>query len=652
MLLALSFTQSAAVNPNLLALSFVQRGRIFESLLGLSFAHSRIMPNGLLALSFGGRNVAQRFQFKGSQTQGFGDFNLRVYIDGKLAPMCDFAETMTIERAEDESSLCEFILRPARERKNPRPIDLFQWYCKEIVVDVVSATQIVRLFRGFVDKVDCTLLAGRIALRCADRREQALNALPPAYVQSIGYTSKSAHGNEFDSLKDELNARLPTIPYSLELDLDGTPHLTAWQPKSVADYVLSPCVIYQREPSLELAEVGGVVTVAEIELNLSFPRLIQRKINLSFQSGLNVCQYARYGKLASVEDFAQAIGQTGWGLGSFDVERVEPSGWYRCAQGMVGFMRDSRTFGDVKTDENGTESNHARDVGSVSRVVNLDVKNGNFVLMRRWQQAIKQVFCLNLSSPTAAQFGKNVQRFSFSVSESLPENVSWETPNPHEKKLKYEYDHGRIWHHHIETGDLPREYAWQHSASGDVWTDCVDWAEFERTAQVAYHTAYTKILQTHRNSLNLEVKFMPFASLRHTHEIRHSHFSGRAKVRQIKHHFDFEKGLGRTELRYGFFYGNAEKLTPYAALPKEIVPTGVFENDMILGKVELLPDETLDDARHIGLIYRRSSGWLLHLEKLNVRTPEIEEDSTATRELTYHYDKSIDVYRGDVEMRL
>lgn len=665
-LLAFSFSQTRQNPAQILAFSFENQQLQSGLMLALSFEQVWQMRSELLHFSFGQQESlteqGRTFRFSGSQTQEFGDFDVQVLIDGWPAPMCDFAQTMKISRAENESGICEFVLLPSRQRKNQQEIDLYQWYQREIVVDVVSNHQLVRLFRGWIDAVDYEMLGGRLALRASDRREQQINNLPKSFVEKIGYTSKSAHSDEFDSIKAELDARLSTIPYAFDFDVDGTPILTAWKPKTTPDYVLSPCVIYQRAPSLVLAQVGGVVNAVDVEVSLSYPRWLQRSVLMGYSHGLGVCDYVRYGKLASLQNVADAISQTGWKLGGFSAERLEKSGWYNCGGRQIGWIRDPRV---INNDQGGDESNHAIDVDEVRTTPNFDVKSGQFELLRRWSQNITQKFKLRvLNAPSIARYGENKQNANYSVQAAAPENLKWETPDLHRPKLNFDYDETRMQHLPFLGNQpivgLPENVRHHRSPFGDVF---VDWADgnhdFNQTVEVAYHTAYTQILASHRNSLNCEVKFMPFVRLSHTHRIEHSHFSGNAKVSGFVHEFDFEKGLGKTELQHRFFqnqFDDGSGYTPFSPISRETPPAVRFDNAFTLGRIELPKGTKLDDTRHFGMIYEYgtvSQGVVLWSPKqFVVKTPEVEQASTDPRQIVYEHDFNVNVFDDKITVRI
>lgn len=633
---------------SLLHLGFEQVAKFSGSLLDLAFSQTEQVSGSLLNLAFEISPLPKhRFHFRGSQAQGLGDFDVRLFLAGWSVSVCQIAESMSIQRAENESSLCEFVLLPRRERKNPQPIDLFQWYQKEVQVHVVSARGSWLIFKGVVDSVDFTLLKGRIRIRCSDRREDGLMGLPDDFVKKIGFTSKSAHGDMFESVKDEVETRLQTVPASLERNLSGAMTLTPWQVGRVS-HTISPCAIYQREPELSLVEVGGVLGAVDITLNLNYARLIERHITLNIDGGIGICDYARYQGLMKLEDAASAIAQTGWALGAFQAERIEPNGWYNCGGTRFAWLRDVATIESAKTDENGKESSNARDITAVSRRLNTLIKSGSFNASKRWQQQIRETYQIELLSGAPSS---RRQAISFDVSLNLPENLSWQAKSVHENGLQFEYSKTGFAHHQVIGVNFPKQFVWQRSEFGDFYADLADEShEFEKTEKVAYETAKTMILASHRNRIKFEMKFLPTASVQQTHRVRHSHFQGVVKVAALRHHFDFSKGLASSELTYAFLQSLGNGGANYKKIEREPLATFPFTRGFRFGRTEIGEKATIDDERHTGLIYRQVGKRLFYLEKLTVRSPEVEANSTDNREVVRSFTYGVRVPSDWVEV--
>lgn len=172
------------------------------------------LPRGTFGKRFHGR-------FAGKHAIGIGDFNVVVRIGNQDVPMCELAETMTITHGENENYRCEFVLRKNRPNGTPKRIDPYQWHTKAVTVHLRHEHGEQILYRGVVDGIQLNALKGTLSVKCSDRRERMINALPWATIRGIGYTSKAIHGEFADKL-DELTKRLETVPASFEFDLNQT----------------------------------------------------------------------------------------------------------------------------------------------------------------------------------------------------------------------------------------------------------------------------------------------------------------------------------------------------------------------------------------------------------------------------------------------
>lgn len=668
-LLQLAFAQRQPVAGSLLDLGFAQQSTLVGSLIGLAFSQNRPLTGSLLQYGFTQHHATRKFKFKGSQTQGFGDFDIAVYIGGAAVPMCQFAQSMTISHGENESYLCSFVIRPKRERKIPRELDVYRWYAQPIVVQAVSASKTVQLYQGIVDSVDYDM-QGALTIQCSDRREQQINALPHSTIAAIGYTSKAAHGDKFDTQKDELDKRLSTIPASFEFDAYGTPYLTPWQPKAVADVVLSPCVIYKREPKLSLASVGGVTNAVEVEVSLQHTRLWQRSHIISMNLGIGVCEYAKFGQLPDLDEINSAVNETGWTMWGFNLERVARTGWYNCNGRQMAWYRDGNAR---QYDENGK-------LVSKSKLFNSDVVAGEIEMIKRWTQNIAQTIKLRVENRASiARYQEVKQGISFNVNVEPPKGLDWDTAdNPHADKVQYETtsQNGLYYPFFRQLPRIPNA-RFQAASNGDWYADFSDsGGEWARALLVAYHTAYTLILAAHRqNTVELEVKFMPHLDLRHTHEIQHPLFTGKAKVSHFTHTFDFETHLGQTAVQYRFFQ-NAEngQFTPFrqpenpaqtfprhtgrSSVGKVLLPKG-GENE-IAGSM-MGGDLELGMSRYrYGMIYQRVNGAIVQgkeVEKyqavvLRFKAPDIEAESTDTRTFERKLTYNVGVFSDEIRVRI
>ena len=488
-----------------------------------------------------------------------------------------------------------------------------------------------------------------MVLQCSDRRHLLNNAMPRSVLDGIGYTSVSAHGNGFKDRDDELRARLETIPASYEYDARGIGYLTPWLPKDTADFVMGPCFVYAREPSVTLASVGRVVNQVRIKFENRYSRQQQRDLQYQFYSDCNVCNYGRYGLPPKSEMVATAAKGAGWAVGDMRLVGLEPGGWYGCGtvKGFVWVPKVTRTTGakpradingNVVRDHNGNE---VMDVASVSVTDYTDMyaREAEWKASKRWVQNITEALDITLKNDAS------IARY-----ELLEENLSY--------AVVHEYN-DEAWGKDYQTPSVPAGFA--RLANGDYYRDVdnISAGEYDKTLQVALNTAYTKILSSHRdNTLDLQVKMMPDIDLRHTHRIEHPHFKGNAKVYSFAHTFDMSAGIGKTDVTYKFYQsadgGGIRPLT----VPARKRYNGTARSDRLirLGSMVLPDGGAVDNAdKYQGQIMRQLAnriGDYRETVMFKVVTPAVEAGSTDTAVVDNTHTQNVGIPNDNVEIRL
>lgn len=652
-MLDLTFSQIKIGKTNLLDLTFAQAAYFSGGFFDVSFSQKNAISGSVLDVSFSQFAAQTIFPFKGKHAIGIDDFDIRVIIDGKLAPICQFSDTMVIRHGENQAYTCTFTLLHPHERGHPAPINPYVYYSKNIVVEAIHASGSLKLYQGKVDKMGINPLTGRFEILCSDRREQQINALPRTVIERIGYTSIAAHGNSFETQADELAKRLETVPASFEFDANGTPYLTPWREKEAADFHITPCMIYQTEPRVELASVGGVLNEVSYTVRLQLPRILQRKINYYYDSGLNVCLYSRYRDLADIHEIHEAVEQAGWTLGEFNFERVEPSGWYNCGGRLrMGWIRDGV---EEELDENGN-------VISRTRTFDKTVRNGTFSVYKRWQQTAAETYTITLKNSGSIQvFELDKEKLHFDISQERKDAEDWDDSfNPHEKGLQYEESRNYFTSKPFSVFPKWTNATFQAAPNGDIIAHVNLNDDGNATLRVAFWTAYTKMLASHRNNtVDFNLKFLPQIDLRHTHQITHSHFSGKCKVAAFEHKFNFRQKRGVTNVQYRFFQNPAAPhygdLTEQPTLNRLQWRYPIYQKNYALGRVELPKEGEVGDNQ--GMIYRLATVNNYGVSLFNpvvfrVKTPEIEPESTDSIEQTAAQTHEVAIYHTPVEIRV
>lgn len=627
----------AAVNRRNLSGSLVDfssaaRSNLSGSLLSVGADNRHIVDVSLAEFGFVQLPPTSLPPFKGRHAVGIGDYQIRASIGGESVNVCELTDTLRIAHGENENYTCEFVLRKGSLRRAPRPIDPYRWYARPISVWLSHSGGSLLIYRGFVDGVKLEPLKGTLTVKASDRRERMINALPKSTVKSIGYTSKAVHGEFADQL-DELNKRLSTVPASFEFDLRGNGYLNPWQPQNPT-MTLTPCMIYQQDPVVDLAEARSVINETEVRLTFNYSRLLHRVLIYQMNVGINVCQYYAYGHLPTLPALHDAAGQTGWQLGGFDLEREAATGWYSCggAGGRLGWKRrpDSTEF-----------------VG------------GTFEMLKRWTQPVSETYVLTLRNRASiARYELGREEISYTAA-AEPTVKDWGGGRygPHADGLKYRVVTGDRFF--ADAAGMPRIGGAEMAvaANGDrYFNDDGNGRVLPDALQTAYWTAYVKMLSSHRqNTVQVQAKLLPHISIRHSHRIQHSHFNGVAKVARFEHTFDFKTKRGSTAVQYRFFQNGVNgSLTQLSEPPRPQPSFPQRDKYLWLGKAEI--DEKADVNKYWGMIYRRfppkHGSRLFKPLVLRIRTPEIERQSTDTAQLEQAQVQEVGIPNNRIEMRL
>lgn len=627
--LHLAFSQRRHLTGSLLDIAFSQPPIVSGAILDVSFASQERVSGKMLELSFA-QELLQKRRFLGEEAIGVGDYDIAVYVGGTRVNMCKLAESMTIRHGENESYTCDFVMQENKGGQ-PKPINLYEWYGQSITVQLIHDDGVMRIFGGIVNSVQADFLGGKTRVGCTDRRERLLDTVDDATIKNIGITSKSAHG-DFLNKADEITKRLETVPASFEFDVYGHGRLVSWL-AGTSTRTIDDCMIYYRQPTLRLAEVGQVVNEVEIKLTRHYQRLRQRNIYYQMNLGINVCQYAAYGKLPTLRAIAAAAEQTGWTLGGFNFERSFRSGWVNCGGTKLGNVR-------AKSDTT--------------------VVSGVFELAKRWVQPIGETYNLVVRNDASiSRYGKLSESLGYAVTaeNDIGDWIS-DIPNAHRDGPSYQLATGDYFVSPFLSRPTYKKWDLANAPNGDYYINLNDTdGDFEKTYDVALATARTKILASHRqNTLDLEIKFLPEVSLTHSHEINHTFFKGTLKVASFTHTFDFIFGTGQTAIQYKFFQGDssggiASFNKPSFDMPANWVP---YSKELWLGRVELEPEQNVDNLW--GMIYRKAV--VSHRTQLytpvafRVRVPEVETQSTDSADQSKKISMGIGVPHTNIEVYL
>ncbi|WP_239365958.1 hypothetical protein [Snodgrassella communis] len=495
-------------------------------------------------------------------------YAIRIFVAG--VELCNVVRTCEVHFAEDESATASLYLR-----EPCGAIDLYQYYNRQIVIYAQTDKYLYPIFSGIIDmpKID---YSNRLRILSATKdRSKSVEALSIDTIHSIGYWSPSIFGEEqnYETKNAQLTDRLSTIPASFDFDAQGKAHLTSWLPKTVPDWTLNDCDIYEANMALEMSSAVSIVNRVEIELHHQFDRLIHREISfsyryLNFMSDFDyIIRVAAEGPAPKLADVLSAANGGGWTTGEWWVKGTPPPGVYNGIRWKAAdYKYDYQPTGEK--DENGHDIVNVVQIpiGSDS---NLYALAASWKAMRRWKQAIDEKYSIVLQNQESiAIHGEKKEKVIYSI--------------------KHESDNDKTARNWGSEKHYKRPKGTK-QPNGDYTTniDNIIAGEFANGYRVAVQIGYTKMLESHRqNSITMDCKFLPFASLTHTAHIATKRFNANVKIAAYSHSWDFTSKRGKTTLTGKFFINpGSRKQTFSEAEPpakRPQLPCEAYQQNFIL----------------------------------------------------------------------
>lgn len=569
----------------------------------------------LLALRQRVRDVAAVRQYIGEAGYPFfsGAFDLTIIV-GNVDVTPSIVETVSITREENSSALADFTFRaPAGVQ------DLTRWHGKTVTITHESESGTRLMYTGVVDIPIIDLIEKTITLKCTDSREARNEAQPAEFVQSIGYWSKDVFG-EPETLADELEQRLETVPYALDYDSYGSRTYTAWQPKTVADFSLGDHMIYYRRPSVEVLSRGRVTNQITLNLEYQYQRLRQRTRNYSFDSELSACTYFAHGLPPTNVQLQQAIDAAGWEYTAYSSDGLDPSGRYIC-QGGVIYWSTTRNYAETapKLDENGdqvTDANgnpvYTQTGRSTSDIQNVYAQSATWTATKRWAQNVSEKLTVTLTAPQSiSQYGLTSTTESYGHRDEY-DATKWEQME----------------------GYQPAPSDFLTSANGDKYRDQnADVAGWQNMALCAIARAKTRIQKAHRdNRVTFETPLWAGIELRHTVETTGGTVRAKGKVYRITHTFDVSNRESATEVELALSQAAGSAVDSPVVVPTRPAVTDPATNVQTINlRTHTIPQGGEASDNWAGYIFQDLGSGFKRQVAMVVDTPAIDDQSRDTK---------------------
>lgn len=568
-------------------------------------------------------------------------YTIEASLNGVSIGLCNLASEISITSGEDEATVLQMQLKPREERGES--IDLYQFSNKELIVNVVfESGYSVRLFTGIVDACGAQdLISGRrLSLSATDARERKINQQPRSWIERIGHFSELVFKKpeEYETQAEEVVDRLSTIPYSIEW-YEGNPTLTAYKPKARPDFVIGPCVVLTATPpALGLTSSERHVNVAELTLQIQSQIAYQRDMNFYFDSGYTICDYFTHSYPPPVAGIQQAAEGAGWLVSRFIYQGLLPNQTVRCTQ-----MSEPQHWGASKREYINEKGQRA-----VDDFEKLYVHKGSWLASKRWLQPVEEKNKVILKhNGSIERFGEQKKQYVLSISHDL------------EKIEDKEISAWEEWTEYKKPSNLFEKITGGYAR----WLNRVE-SGMDDAIRCQMSIMAMDMLKSHRDECSISMRFAPEIDLRHTVEVDIPQLKLSAKVAAVTHVIDVARGRAETELTLRFFANGTdtdqtyiEPSLPHRGTPKffdkPVLSKYLGTQRVALGTVEVDSQEEADAlpkalwapvflaykaegsiVREYPNVYRPGIK-LYKFDEFIVRTPDIEEESTETMEISH-----------------
>lgn len=446
-------------------------------------------------------------------------------INGARVPDNQLTGKLTYEHTEDNSALLEFSIIPPLGVQN-----IFKYQGSTVTCDIQTDDGIYRIFTGFIDIPEIDVMGERITFMCSDNRDEHLMNGDAGASTLYGQYSNTIFGVA-SNLKDEMLARISTVPYSLDWDGYGNPHFTSWTPKVTPDYTFINSDVYRTEPTIRFESRAKITNYITIDFNYSYQRFHQDNVSYTWSIPYDTAYFLTAGpSLCSKEMVRQAISNTDWTLiNDIGFTEILPSGFYN-VNGVKIAWSTTQVSGTMVAQTN------TNPIPGGDPIPVLDA-NGNqvYTAVATSSTDLADLFCFGAQWSMGKRYSQNIQE-QYTITISAPQSIAqYGTITANSSYKLADIDNGAAWDQSKATGTA-------------FYSDqTLSLSEFNTATVTAINKAKTDILRAHRDTrVTFDIFVRPELDLKHTIELVTTRIQCKGKISAIRHScsLDFEDNTG------------------------------------------------------------------------------------------------------------
>lgn len=336
------------------------------------------------------------------------------------------------------------------------------WLGKQVRIFIKRNNSWYLRFFGYLDNIELNFFNGITKFFCSDRMQQRIKDLPNDFVSSTG----TYNNYVFDDIKDvetEFNARLTTVSASFNYDNEGTPRITNWAGKSIADVTINKDEVWYRQPPIvNIKNPDKIVNTLYLNFTYTYNRLHQQTVNFVFDGFSDfIADWWNQGRPSFPEkNTINNVAYTGdWTIstpGGVNFVNVWPENVYSFGSGYIhwkpnlvenelkqrtkfdGYLKDSLgnfvTSGDpprlVPRYVPVLDANN-QPVYDIVRTTVIDTSShlcraASWTSCKRFTQKVNEQYTIRLYSPSAvSQYGEINESIDLNINDDF-DNIEWD----------------------------------------------------------------------------------------------------------------------------------------------------------------------------------------------------------------------------------
>jgi hypothetical protein len=516
-------------------------------------------------------------------------WTMSLTIGGYQVPHDRIFKDVIITKEENQSNQCTFALL----LEDPVAFIDAMWG-KSVTVDYITASGSQRMFTGIVAIPEIDIINRNVKFTCSNNRDEIINNTMGSFVKTVGRYSEPVQG-KVDTVAEEMNLRMETIPYSLDFSGYNTPSLNSWFAKSSADYTLTDADVYYRVPKVVWQDRTKIKNNYSISVKYQYTRLYQYQVPFSWDLPFTFCEFLEWQySLPTVNMIKTAITNAGWvPTAPIIFTSVFPPGSCVFGDASVVFW-NTNSFANQGTHSTLFDSN-----GNV--ISDPDGNNVYGFTPNAKQEDLSEIYTIGAEWTGSTRFTQFVEEdYNINVYSTQSIAQFGSITDANSVSIKDDFD-DREWEKYTVYSPLVPAGATTFAGGSYYFNAATNPDGMQQAIATEIDMAKAGILSSHRNTqVILETPLKPGYELSHTVAVSTGKITAKGKIQRLEHRLSVSEGKGNsTTVTLALFRskGTATETPTYVpARPADAI--SINTSPVVLGSHYGVTDDSFNG--HIG----------------------------------------------------